>query len=83
METNASWKEKLQKHHHLIMMIGCVLPIVFALAAAFLWGFNRSYVVWVFLLLCPLVHYFLMKEFHKEPSPGQGKKASGGTGKCH
>ena len=40
--------------------------------------------VWIFLLLCPLVHYFMMKEFHKGSSAEHGDSGSKrGSGKCH
>lgn len=82
-----TWREKLQKHHTLVMVIGCALPIAVAFISAYVWGLQRSYWVWLFLLLCPLVHYLLMKEFHKEhPSEQNDTHASHSGGKkscCH
>ena len=68
------------KHNHLLMMIiCCVVPIALILAAANIWGFGSRKIFWLFLILCPLMHYLMMKEFHKKDH----KKDGPAQGKCH
>lgn len=82
----STWKEKLHKHHHLLMLIGCLLPLALIAAGSYL-GWSRSAFLWIFLLLCPLTHFWMMKEMHKRPTE-EGKnhepeKAKEGTPSCH
>lgn len=77
--------EKLKKHHHLLMLIGCLLPLALIAAGSFL-GWSRSAFLWIFLLLCPLTHFWMMKEMHKPAEQGktdEHEKAKGGTPSCH
>ncbi len=78
---NNSWWQKLRKHHGLMMLLCCLLPLIIVVIVGYFWGFNRSYLFWVFLLLCPLTHYLMMRDLHEEHSSShedEGKKPS-----CH
>ncbi len=59
------------------MLVCCLVPLLF-LGAAWYLGVNRGVVSFGFLLLCPLMHFFLMKDMHKgEEKEGEAPK------KCH
>ncbi|HLC97401.1 MAG TPA: DUF2933 domain-containing protein [Candidatus Nanoarchaeia archaeon] len=78
-----SWKEKLHKHHGLVMVLCCLIPILLVVGASF-FGLQRSALVWIFLLLCPLTHYWMMRGMHDKPS-GENKERKAGEEKpaCH
>ena len=81
--------EKLSRHHLVMMVLFCLIPLGVALIAGYFWGFSKSYWGWIFLLLCPLIHYFMMKEFHTKKATADGHQAGsqhgavGGKGRCH
>ncbi len=77
---NAYFKEKLEKirrNHGLMMIICCAVPLVLLTVSVKFFGLNNKYLVWFMLLLCPLMHFFMMKDMHKKQS--DGKKGEG----CH
>ncbi len=70
-----SLKEMLSRikgDHALMMLVCCLVPLLL-LAAAWYLGVDRGIVSFGFLLLCPLLHFFLMKDPHKpEAKAGPG-----------
>lgn len=69
-----TWKDKLHQHHGVVMMLGCAVPIVIAVIGTYYFGWQqRSYLVWLFLLLCPLMHYWMMKEMHGKDNHSEDK----------
>jgi len=48
------------------MMLACIAPIVLVLGGIYFLGWNNNYFLWAALLLCPLMHFFMMKDCHKE-----------------
>lgn len=64
------WIEKIKKNHGLMMGVCCILPIAILFVAVKYFDLNRSYLFWGVLLLCPVLHYFMMKDMHK----GKGDK---------
>jgi len=65
---------KLKHNHKLMLLICCGVPFAVLLMGVYFFGLNKSYLFWFALLLCPLLHYFMMKDAHKN------KKEKGG---CH
>lgn len=60
---------KLTKNHGLLMLICCVVPIILILISVNFFGLSEVYLVWSLLLLCPLMHFFMMKDMqhtHRE-----------------
>ncbi|NLI93322.1 MAG: DUF2933 domain-containing protein [Peptococcaceae bacterium] len=62
--------------HSILMMACCILPVVlFVIFAPQLKAaspnFNYS---WLFILLCPLMHFFMMKGHSKEDCEKHDKK---------
>lgn len=52
------------KHNHLLMMIiCCMIPLVIA-GILFYLGL-RTYAIFAVMLLCPILHYFIMRNMHK------------------
>lgn len=69
------WIEKIRHNHMLMMILCCAAPIIAIYAAVYFFGLSKTYIFWAFLILCPLMHYFMMKEMHK----GHESKKGG----CH
>ena len=66
-------KTKERKHNHgLMMLLCCVVPLVLLIIAINFFGLSRSYLTWFILLLCPIMHFFMMRDMHKK-----------GKDKCH
>lgn len=66
----------MSRKHTLLMIAGCVLPMA-AVAAVFLFRIQVNTVILVaMLLLCPLVHFLMMKEHdvHGPHGPQQTAK---------
>lgn len=61
----------MSRKHTLLMVLGCVLPMA-ALAAIFLFQVQVSTVLLVaILLLCPLLHLFMMRDHAMRDHAGQ------------
>lgn len=73
-----SFIERLRKNHGLMMVVCCAVPLVILLIVVYGFGVSRGYLTWFILLLCPLMHIFMMKDMHKQHT---GKKS--GKGGCH
>ncbi|HII14881.1 MAG TPA: DUF2933 domain-containing protein [Nanoarchaeota archaeon] len=69
--------EKIRQNHMLLMAVCCGLPVIGIYAAVYFFGVSKSYIFWAFLIICPLMHYFMMKDMHSESN--EGKKKGG----CH
>lgn len=55
----------MKKNHLLIMVFCCLIPIILVFGSlAFLKG-KDGFLIWLFILLCPLSH-FLMMSGHKD-----------------
>ncbi|MFH0714882.1 MAG: DUF2933 domain-containing protein [Candidatus Diapherotrites archaeon] len=53
---------RIRENHLLMMAVCCIVPVAFA-AMLFVLGF-RTYALWLVILLCPLMHLFMMKDMH-------------------
>ena len=58
--------------HKILMIVCCLVPIIIAGALYYL-GF-KTYALLAIMLLCPILHYFMMRDMHKNNVK---------TGKCH
>ncbi|HIH16316.1 MAG TPA: DUF2933 domain-containing protein [Candidatus Diapherotrites archaeon] len=76
-----SWKEKFSQvwQDHTLLMLACCLVPLLLLAAALYLGVNNDLLFFGFLLLCPLLHFFLMKDMHKQG----GNETEGKEEACH
>jgi len=57
--------EKIKRNHILMMALCCVIPIVALIAAVYLFGLSKIYLTWFVILLCPIMHLFMMRDMHK------------------
>lgn len=73
-----SWIEKIKHHHALLMILCCAVPLIILLIAVYGFGLNNKYLFWAMLLLCPLMHFFMMKNMHKGKADNKQNK-----GGCH
>ena len=72
---NVKEKTKERKHNHgLMMMVCCVAPLVLLIMAVYFFGLSKSYLTWFILLLCPIMHFFMMKNMHGDKKDGEDKK---------
>ena len=55
--------KRIKENHWLMMIICCVVPLVIA-GILFYLGF-KTYAVLAVMLLCPILHYFMMNDMHK------------------
>ena len=67
-EINSSFEsrelgEKKHGLHGLKMLACCLIPLFFV-GVLYLSGFSGDYTFYVILLMCPLMHFFMMKD-HK------------------
>ena len=53
------------KKHTILMTICCLAPIAIAVILYYLFNL-KTYALFVIILLCPVLHYFLMKDMHKK-----------------
>ncbi len=70
---------KIKNNHFLMMIVCCGMPLLLLLAGVYFFGLSKAYLFWFMILLCPLMHYFMMKDMHKDKG-GKNKKEKGG---CH
>ena len=57
--------KKIRHNHSLMMVLCCAVPLVLLVIAVSFLGLSSSYVFWFLFLLCPLLHYIMMKDMHK------------------
>jgi len=66
--------DKIKKNHWLMMFICCATPLIMLVIAVYLFDLDNKYLFWFILLLCPILHYFLMRDMHKNKE--KNKKVS-------
>ena len=54
------------KHNHWMMIICCTIPLILLAIAVYIFGLDNKYIFWFILLLCPVLHYFMMEDMHKK-----------------
>lgn len=52
--------QRIKKNHSLLMVLCCLAPIVLIIGFLFLFK-GSNYWVWLIILLCPLMHIWMMK----------------------
>ncbi len=56
---------KIRHNHWLMMIICCAIPLIILFIVISFFDLNDSYWIWGIILLCPIIHYFMMKDMHK------------------
>ncbi len=64
-------KQKGMSKHTLIMVLCCLIPLAI-LGVLWAIGVSESYLIFGVILLCPLLHIFMMRGTHKEGGEGGG-----------
>lgn len=70
METKGTERKGMSKHG-LIMVLCCLIPLV-TLGVLWAIGVSGSYLIFGVILLCPLLHIFMMRGRHREGGDGGG-----------
>ncbi|PIN77955.1 hypothetical protein COV14_04865 [Candidatus Woesearchaeota archaeon CG10_big_fil_rev_8_21_14_0_10_33_12] len=78
-EDKLVWK-KIKKNHGLMMILCCAIPLVLLIIATKIFNLNGKYLFWFILLLCPLMHFFMMKDTHKKHGKEEKNKEND---ECH
>ncbi len=79
--------QKIKQNHLLMMVVCCVVPIVLVIGLFSLFKVG-NYWIWLIILLCPLMHFFMMKghghkkELYKCPECGFEYKEKQWAEKC-
>jgi len=56
--------QKIKNNHWLVMLLCCAIPIILLMALVSFFKIDNKYLVWSFILLCLIIHYFMMKSMH-------------------
>lgn len=59
---------KIRQNHWLMMAVCCLLPIILLIAAVYFFGLSKTYLILFVILLCPIMHYIMMKDTPKQSS---------------
>ena len=62
---------KLRRNHNLMMLVCCGMPLVLLVILVYFFGLNKNYLVWFLILLCPIMHFFMMRGTHQESGKNQ------------
>ena len=71
--------KKIKENHWLMMLICCAVPLIILVVAVYIFGLSNKYLFWFILLLCPILHYFMMKDMYKKHSTKEGNKKAKNT----
>ncbi len=55
---------KLVSNHFFVMIASCVVPLVLILSIVNFVDIENTGLFWLFILLCPLMHLFMMRKHH-------------------
>lgn len=66
--------ERLRHNHVLLMILCCLIPVIIVYAGISFLGWSNSLLIWSVLLLCPIVHVFMMKDHMKDTRTNEKHK---------
>lgn len=78
--------KRIKHNHGLMMVLCCLVPLLLLYGAVYFFGLSKSYLYWFAILLCPLMHFWMMKDMHKHgkgQDEGQNKEHDKEGGGCH
>lgn len=73
--------KKIKQNHWLMMIICCATPLLILIIAIYFFDLSNKYLSWGILLLCPILHYFMMRDMHKKHT--NTENSEGENKKCH
>lgn len=59
---------RVRQNHLLVVVLCCVVPIVLIVGFLALFKGSSDYWIWLIILLCPLIHLFMIKGHKHEDS---------------
>ena len=63
------------KHNYTLMMaLCCGIPLLLLYVAIYIFDVSRSYMYWLIILLCPIMHLLMMKDMNKKHIKDDKKK---------
>ena len=54
--------QKVRKNHLFLVILCCLAPLALIIGFLFLLKGNKGYLVWLILLLCPVLHFWMMRK---------------------
>lgn len=54
------------RHNHWLMIVCCAIPVILLVTLTYVFGLNKRYLYWFIILLCPALHYLMMRRVHKK-----------------
>ena len=72
---------RIRENHNLIMLTYCLTPLIIT-GALFYFGFKK-YAILAVILICPILHYFMMKDIHKKHNVKNPQSKTGGMKMPH
>jgi hypothetical protein len=76
---------RIRHDHSLMMVICCMVPLALLYTAVYVFGVSKGYLYWSIILLCPLMHFIMMKDMCKsnsESCDNHDKKEKEGAAEC-
>ncbi len=73
---------KALRHNHWAHLALCLVPLAILAVGVYGLGWSRSYLIWGFVVLCPLMHLLMMKDTHGHKGEAPKAEDSKGGG-CH
>lgn len=65
--------DRIRHNHWLMMIICCGIPLILLIILIYVFDLSNKYLFWFVLLLCPIMHYFMMKDMHKNKEDSENK----------
>lgn len=75
-----AWTDRLT-HNHAVLMGLCLAVPAAAAVGVYAFGLDRAYLIWAFVLLCPLMHLLMMRDMHGHKAEDKSGPSKGGG--CH
>ena len=66
--------QKIKQNHFLLMIVCCLIPVVLIFGLLSIFKASGNYLFWAIILLCPLLHIFMMRG-HKHNNPREREKS--------
>jgi len=63
--------QKIKQNHLLMMALCCLIPIILIIGLLSLFEGSSKYWTWLIILLCPLMHIFMMRGHKNDDSCGR------------
>lgn len=60
------WYNKIRQRPILMISICCIVPLTLLFVVIYIFGVRSNYLFWLIILLCPLMHFWMMRDMYKK-----------------